>query len=73
MRMHRETLPPPMATNAPDLQLSPKLEAVVQTALAKAREDRFQTADEFLEALARVPEALPEGSARRKWWRFWGQ
>lgn len=71
MRMHREVEAPSLASGAPDVGFSKGLEAAVHTALAKAREERHPSADVFLEVLGKVPEALPEGAQRRKWWRFW--
>lgn len=57
MRMHREVAPLPLATAANGVEISPRLEAVVMKALAKAREDRFQSMSEFRTALDAVDEA----------------
>jgi len=56
--MHRDKTPPRLlerceGENPP----SRALEHVLDQALAKAKEDRFQSAAEFIEALATVPEA----------------
>ncbi len=51
MLSHITTPPPTLAELRPDLTFSSELEAVVQKALAKEREDRFQSAEEFSEAL----------------------
>jgi eukaryotic-like serine/threonine-protein kinase len=66
MRMHREDPPPPLSTTAAGVEISPGLQAVVTRALAKAREDRFQSASEFLAALEQADEGhLQRGSRRR--------
>jgi eukaryotic-like serine/threonine-protein kinase len=56
IRMQREDTPLPLRTRAPEL--SEDLEQVVGRALQKAREDRFQTAAEFVTALDATPEAV---------------
>ncbi|HXI58094.1 MAG TPA: serine/threonine-protein kinase [Polyangia bacterium] len=61
--MHRETTPPAIREVAPDAQVSPALEAVVQRALAKSPADRFQTAAEFTRALEETPEGKRGGAA----------
>jgi serine/threonine-protein kinase len=61
IRMHRVDMPPQLSDVAPDVDWSPNLEAVLARALNKRRELRFQTADEFAQMLASVPEA-PEQS-----------
>jgi eukaryotic-like serine/threonine-protein kinase len=50
LRMHIYDLPPPFGTIAPELDLSPQLEAVVMKALSKKREDRYSSALEFAHA-----------------------
>ena len=55
--MHRDTSPPSLRTLVPQAGISAELDAVVQRALAKAPQGRFQTAGEFVQALDRVPEA----------------
>ena len=57
MRQHREVTPAPLATAAAGVAISSRLEAVVMKALAKAREDRYQSASAFRTALEGVPEA----------------
>jgi eukaryotic-like serine/threonine-protein kinase len=57
MRMHREVPPTPLARAAPDMRISQELEAAIQRALAKEREDRFPSAAAFLAALDATPEA----------------
>jgi len=57
MRMHRETPPPPLEATASGVQISQRLQGVVMKALAKSREDRFQSASEFRNALEAVDEA----------------
>jgi len=54
--MHRDTPPPRLREIAPDAGISAQLEAVVDRALAKSLEARFQTAVELSSALGRVPE-----------------
>jgi hypothetical protein len=54
--MHRDTPPPRLREIAPDAGISAELEAVVDRALAKSPDARFQTAVELSSALARVPE-----------------
>jgi eukaryotic-like serine/threonine-protein kinase len=64
MRQHREVPPAPLATAADGVAISPRLEAVVMKALAKAREDRYQSASAFREALESVDEAGGADGAR---------
>ncbi len=56
IRMQREEPPPMLRTRAPEL--SEELEEVVARALEKDREQRYQTAAEFVTALDAVPEAF---------------
>jgi eukaryotic-like serine/threonine-protein kinase len=65
MRMHREDPPPPLDATAAGVSLSPRLTAVVMRALAKAREERFQSASELRAALEAVPEAHGRGGRGR--------
>ena len=58
MRMHREAVPPRLATAAPDAAFSPALEDVVARALAKEPAQRFPSAAAFATALDAVPEAV---------------
>jgi hypothetical protein len=69
MRMHREVPPPPLAQAAPGVEISPQLEQVVMTALAKAREQRFATAADFLAALERTREARGQTGGSPGRWR----
>ena len=57
LEMHRLAQPPPPRKTAPERNLSVELERVILRALEKRREDRFQSADEFLTALKATPEA----------------
>ncbi|GEM_PF-1394607 len=54
MLKHISTPPPPLAELRPDLSFSPALEAVVQKALSKNKEDRFNSAVELWEELDRA-------------------
>jgi serine/threonine-protein kinase len=72
MRLHREVLAPSLESSTVGLKFSKRLESAVQTALAKERVSRFDSADAFLHALGKVPELIPEGQRKRSWWRFWG-
>lgn len=58
--MHLTEAPPPL--RAPGRDISPAVEAVVMRALAKEKEQRFQTALEFSQALeeaVRIPAGVP--------------
>lgn len=57
--MHRDVPPPSLRALVPDAGISPELDAVVQRAMAKQPEGRFQNATEFAQALEQVPEAAP--------------
>jgi serine/threonine-protein kinase len=58
MHAHLEQTPPPLAELG--VRCPPELEAVIRKALAKAPAERFQTAEEFREAvMAVVPAAAP--------------
>ncbi|HLV21688.1 MAG TPA: serine/threonine-protein kinase [Polyangiaceae bacterium] len=59
---HQNNPVPTLKSFAPDLSVSPELEALVYRALAKAPEDRFQSAGEFAAGLLATPEGA--GSAR---------
>jgi eukaryotic-like serine/threonine-protein kinase len=67
LQMHRQQPPPSVAQVAPELAISEALEAAIQRALAKDRDQRFASAAEFLQAL----EATPEGGAQspQRWKR----
>jgi serine/threonine protein kinase len=56
IRMQREDAPPPLRSRAPEL--TEELELVVAKALQKNRDQRFQTAADFVTALDAVPEAF---------------
>ncbi len=61
--MQRETPPPKLRAVAPDARYSVELEALIDKALSKLPEDRFQSAAELAAALAATPEgAKPEGA-----------
>ena len=57
LEMHREAPIPTLRASAPDRGFSEELEVIILRAMAKAPEDRFQSAEEMLEALGAVPEA----------------
>jgi serine/threonine-protein kinase len=61
--MHRDAPPPSLRQLVPDAKVSSELEKVVNRALAKSAEDRFQTAAEFAQALDQVPESRAARSA----------
>jgi serine/threonine-protein kinase len=54
VRKHMLEAPPPFRAVAPDLPLSPQLEATVMKALAKDREQRYPTALDFARDFARA-------------------
>jgi serine/threonine-protein kinase len=56
MRHHLQTMPPSIAEACPTRRGSPELEAFLAKTLAKERGDRFQTAEEMIEALDRLPD-----------------
>jgi len=58
---HLNDVPPTMRAVFPDLQISNELEAVVQRALAKDPNHRFQTMNELAAALAATPEGQYAG------------
>ena len=67
LEMHRETPAPLLRVVAPERGFSAALEAVLQKAMAKAPDERFQTAAEMMDALAATPESgrpttLPPGT-----------
>ncbi len=62
--MHRERPAPLLRTVAPDGGFSAALEAVVDKALSKLADDRFQSATAFSEALAATPEGRGGMAAR---------
>jgi serine/threonine-protein kinase len=64
IRMHRSEPPPRLGAADPDVQWSQEIEAVVERALQKTREDRFQSADDFARALTAVPEAPADVGAQ---------
>jgi hypothetical protein len=56
LRMQREITPPPLGDADPSTQFSEALEAVIKKALAKAPDDRLQSAAAFSEALSATDE-----------------
>ncbi len=60
--MHREAMPPRLRDVAPTAGLSAALEEVLDKALSKLPEDRFQSAAELAAALDETPEASGTGS-----------
>ncbi|MGE0326919.1 MAG: serine/threonine protein kinase [Polyangiaceae bacterium] len=63
---HLNDSPPPMRMIAPDLQISPELEAVIMRALAKKPDERFQSMSEMAQALMGTPEGLGAGPVTRQ-------
>ena len=64
IRMHLEEPPPSLHDRKPDTVFSEELEAAVRRALAKAPGDRFQTPEEFADALEATPEVQAGRLAR---------
>ena len=62
---HISSEPKPFAMVRPDLEIHPELEQLVLSLLAKSPSGRFQTAEETLEALARVREKLAWEGGRK--------
>jgi serine/threonine-protein kinase len=58
---HLNEIPPSMRAVYPDLQISNELEGVVQRALAKDPNHRYQTMSELAQALAATPEGQYAG------------
>lgn len=54
MQMHVSTLPTPFADMRHDLQIHPQFESVVFKALEKKPEDRYESMEQFKDALAHV-------------------
>ena len=54
---------PNMVDCGPDLAIPPQVEAIVRKAMAKNRDERYQTAEEFAAALTALPDQL---STRRR-------
>jgi eukaryotic-like serine/threonine-protein kinase len=54
---HRMTPPPPFSTRAPGVEVPPELDQIIRRLLEKDPYDRYQTAQELVDAL----EALPFG------------
>ena len=69
---HVKTVPePPSAVT--ELPIPPELDALVMRCLEKEPADRFQTAEELLAELRRVPLATPWTQERaREWWELHG-
>jgi eukaryotic-like serine/threonine-protein kinase len=59
--MQRESPPPKLRSVAPDARYSADLEAVLDKAMAKLPEDRFQSAADMAAALAATPEGRTAG------------
>jgi serine/threonine-protein kinase len=59
--MQRETAPPKLRSVAGDARYSEQLEALLDKAMSKLPEDRFQTAAELAAALAATPEGRTAG------------
>jgi len=57
LEKHRSAPAPTLAEQCPEQAFSAALEAAIARALSKSPGDRFQTPEEFSEALARTPEA----------------
>ena len=64
MAKHAHDIPPSLLAIRPDLP--PSLEQIVQRSLAKKPAQRFQTAQEFTEALARAADNAPVATAWRE-------
>jgi serine/threonine-protein kinase len=62
IRMHREVPPPSLKEILPEGSYSSELEALVHKALAKSPNERFQTAEEFADALHATPEGMSRES-----------
>src|SRR5499426_326621 len=60
--MQREAPPPRLRATAPDAAYSVELDALIDKAMSKLPEDRFQTAADFAAALASTPEGKAAGS-----------
>jgi serine/threonine protein kinase len=65
--VHDHLATPPPSPRAFVPSLSPELEAVILTLLAKPPESRFQSADELQAALATCPEWVGSGAADPGW------
>jgi serine/threonine-protein kinase len=61
VRMQRQETPPRLTQLAPNQSFSKELEALVAHALEKAPEARFQSAEDFMTALAALPESAGSG------------
>jgi eukaryotic-like serine/threonine-protein kinase len=59
--MQRESAPPKLRAVAPDAKYSLELETLIDKAMSKLPEDRFQTAAELAGALAATPEGKAAG------------
>jgi tRNA A-37 threonylcarbamoyl transferase component Bud32 len=71
LSMHLTREPDPMHKVAPDAQIAPALERVVEQAMAKKRAERFPTAGAFLAALSQsgVGRASPSTLRLQAWTR----
>ncbi len=70
--IHAERVPPSKAS--PEAEISSRVDALVLKAIAKDRDDRFESAGEFIEALEAIDDAgatrvgAVAVDARRAWW-----
>jgi serine/threonine protein kinase len=64
LRAHLQKPPPPLSASRPDLRYDPRLDGIVQRAMAKKPEARFADANEMLAALEAIDGAVasPPGS-----------
>ena len=63
LRHHLTTTPPRLAARKPELAALPELQALLDRALAKKREDRFANAGEFLQALDTIELGVRRSAA----------
>ena len=63
LRHHLTTTPPRLAARKPELAAHPELQALLDRALAKKREDRFADAGEFLKALDAIELGVRRSAA----------
>jgi eukaryotic-like serine/threonine-protein kinase len=63
LRHHLTTTPPRLAARKPELAAHPELQALLDRALAKKREDRFANAGEFLQALDAIELGVRRSAA----------
>jgi serine/threonine-protein kinase len=63
LRHHLTTTPPRLAARKPELAAQPELQALLDRALAKKREDRFADAGDFLRALDTIELGVRRSAA----------